>query len=410
MTRPLRILHVTPYCEPAYVYGGPARSVPALCRALASAGATADIVTTTANGETEVDLPSGHPIDRGGITITYVRRARRSGRFLAPGMRQVLRVCVREYDLVHISGLWTYPAAIAAAEARQADVPSVISPRGMLMPWELSHKRWKKAAYLHLRELPRLHRAAGIHCTSEFEREALRRFGLHAHAFVVPNVVDPGGFDSLPCRGALRARLDIPQNAFVLLFLGRLHAKKGIEDTLEMFRHLEAGDDVHLVLAGPDEGGYTETIIRWAESRGLAGRVHLTGPISGAERLQAFADADLFIALSASENFGLSVAEAMAARLPVVVRAGTGLSGWIEEAGAGLIVGGDARQTAASVATVLGEPRRLYLMGAAGRTLVDTTFAPLAVASSMLAEYGRMVGRTHRPETAHRVTGALINS
>lgn len=398
---PLRILHVTPYYEPAYLYGGPIRSVSLLCRGLVDAGAEVAVFTTTANGTGELDVPASGTVCQGGVSVQYFPRVRPRPRFRSPAMATALEVAVRDYDIVHITGLWTYPSAVAAATAASARVPYVVSPRGMLMPWEMSHKAWKKMPYLYLSELPRLRASAGMHCTSTDEREPLHRFALWGRSFVVPNIVDVAELSCLPPRGAMRNRLGLPQDAVVMLSLGRLHAKKGIELTLDSFASLASHDTrLHLVIAGPDEAGYADRIAAWRVKQGLVSRVHVPGELRGVERLEAYSDADLFISLSESENFGMAAAEAMACGLPVVLSRGVGLSGWVTESGAGIIVERDAEIVAAGIRALLLQPGQLASLGIRGKALAASEFSARSVAHQMLAAYADRVavaGRSRLP-------------
>jgi glycosyltransferase involved in cell wall biosynthesis len=262
----------------------------------------------------------------------------------------------------------------------------------MLMPWELGHKAWKKLPFFRLFEEPRLRRAAALHCTTEAERDALVRLGLHGHAFIVPNILDLQEFTCLPERGDLRARLGIPQTSPTLLFLGRLHAKKGIEELLSAFLALSKDrPDVHLILAGPDEASYSRRLPEWARGHGIPGNLHLTGELRGEERLQAYRDADAFVSLSQSENFGMSVAEAMAAGLPVVISQGVGLSSWVRASGAGVVASGDAESVGHALGAALDDTAAGGAMGQNARRLVWQELAPDTVGAVMLAAYHRIL-------------------
>jgi len=327
-----------------------------------------------------------------GIEVRYFRRSIPRSRFAAPDLAHAVAERMGDVDVIHLTGLWTQPVAAAAAAACKAGVPYVISPRGMLMPWELRHKSWKKLPYLYARELPRLRHAAGIHCTSPAERQALTRFELDDLGFVVPNIVHAEEFEAMPDRGESRGLFNIPADALLVLFLGRLHAKKGINETLESFERLAAAcDSAHLLVAGPDEGGYYERISRTVGPLGLGDRVHVAGALAGSARLASFAAADVFISLSESENFSMATAEAMAAGLPVVVSAGVGLSPWIDDSGAGVVAERDPDAVALVLQELLSRPDRRAVLGAHGREMVRKRFSSAAVGSAMLAAYERVV-------------------
>jgi glycosyltransferase involved in cell wall biosynthesis len=388
----LRVLHVTPYYEPAYVYGGPTRSVPALCQGLARQGVDVSVYTTNANGSSTLDVPPGEVQVRHGVKVRYF--ALRSGLrpFFSPDLLTALHRTVRHFDLVHVEGMWSAPVSAACSVSRRAGVPYVVSPRGMLMPWEFNHKAWKKLPFFLVVELRSLFASRAIHCTSEAEASALARWRLASHSFVVPNAVDLAEFDALPARGLLRRELGIGADDTVVLFLGRLHPKKGIETTLEVFKRLASQvGGLHLVLAGPDEGNYRQSVPVWASAHGLSNRVHLTGALEGDRRLAAYADADLFTLLSESENFATSVAEAMAAGLPVVVTPGVGVSDAVRSHNAGLVVDGDADEIATATAELLRDPARRAAMSAAARRLAHESYAADSVAATMRDAYQRLL-------------------
>ena len=385
-------MHVTPIYEPAYVYGGPARSLPMLCRSLVRAGAEVTVLTTNANGATDLDVPLGQPVELGGVETLYYPRRSPRGLCYSPELAKACEARVKRFDLVHATGMWTYPPVRAASISRRQGKPYVVSPRGMLMKWEMSHKAWKKWLYFYAVEYRRLKRSTGIHCTTQAEKDALRGLGLESRGFVVANGLDTSEFERLPARGRLRERLNISQDAQVLLFMGRLHPKKGIEETLAAFKLLsDKYPSLHLVLSGPDEGGYTETVRQWAAQSDLAGRVHLTGKLQDVERLAAFRDADVFVLLSHSENFGMGVAEAMACGLPVVVSEEVGISPWIARSNAGFSARRDPSAAAQAIASLLDHPEEAYAMGERGKCLVASEFSADAVGLQMLAKYNEIL-------------------
>jgi glycosyltransferase involved in cell wall biosynthesis len=346
------------------------------------------VLTTNANGATDLDVPLRQPVDLGGVETLYYPRRSPKGLCYSPELAKACEASVKGFDLVHTTGMWTYPPVRAASISRRRGKPYVVSPRGMLMKWEMNHKAWKKRLYFYAVEYGRLKKSAGIHCTTQAEKDALRAFGLEKRGFVIANGLDTAELEQLPPRGRLRKRLGIPQDAQVLLFMGRLHPKKGIEDTLAAFKRLsDKYPNLHLVLSGPDEGGYTATVGAWMAQADLAGRVHLTGKLQDTERLAAFRDADAFVLLSQSENFGMGVAEAMACGLPVVVSEKVGISPWVARSNAGFSVRGDTEAATQAIATLLDHPEEAHAMGKRGQCLVASEFSADAVGRQMLAKY-----------------------
>jgi glycosyltransferase involved in cell wall biosynthesis len=388
----MRVLHVTPYYEPAYVYGGPVRSVPLLCRGLVESGVEVTVFTTDANGSERLDVPTDEPMVRDGITVRYFPQSRPLGRFRSRQMAQSLRQSVVSYDLVHITGLWSFPAAMAGALAGRAGVPYLISPRGMLMPWEMGHKAWKKRPFFLLSELPRLRRAAGIHCTTEDERAALHAFGLENTGFVVPNPIDTLEFERLPAPDVFRRQIGVAPEDHIVLYVGRLHPKKGIDLTVEAFAEVAREDKrLRLVLVGPDEAGYAQSLPAWAAQRGLGSRLHLTGTLAGVDRLAAYASADVFILTSESENFGMGAAEAMASGIPVLLTPGVGIARWVADVGAGIMVSPSAHDVARGIRALVHEPEKARQMGQIGRCMVERELSVSAIGHRMEAAYRSLV-------------------
>jgi glycosyltransferase involved in cell wall biosynthesis len=404
--RPIRVLHVTPYYEPAHIYGGPTYSVPLLCKALARAGMDVTVLTTDANGADSLDVPLATPVERDGVTVWYFPLTRPRSIFRSPALGKACRDLVPENDIVHITGVWTYPSWVASRASCRADKPYVVSPRGMLMPWELQHKGWKKRPIFRLSEYPRLQRSAAIHCTAPDEVRAMTELGLGELSFLLPNALDLQEFKSLPERGRFRARFGIDPDGFLMLFVGRLHPKKGIDLTLQAFERLATDHPkLNLALVGPDEHDYAASIPSWAREHGLSTRVHLTGQLVGADRLSAYADADLLVQLSVSENFGMSVAEAMAASIPVVVTEGVGISYWIMDQSAGIVVQHDVESASSAIHSLLMDPTTRVTMGANGRRLVEREFSPDEVGGKMARAYDTLLGTSavstlgHEPST-----------
>lgn len=328
-----------------------------------------------------------------GVHVHYFQRVAQNSRFRSPDLEHACQQMVAKVDLVHITGLWNHPAAVAAAIARRAGVPYVISPRGMLMAWEFSHKGWKKRPYFWLREAPRLQKAAAIHCTTAVEQRAVTDRIPALRTFVVPNGIEAEEFESLPQKHCFRDRLGIDPNAPLILFLGRLHEKKGIHVLMDAFLRLKEDlSNAHLVIAGPSEDEYEHRIRTWIGDNSVAGSVHVTGELRDSERLAALRDADVFALLSRSENFGMGVAEAMACGVPVVVSPGVGLSEWVRDWDAGVVTQMDPASASEALRTALDDAVGPQQMGTNGRRLVETVFAMQAVGQRMLEEYRTLVG------------------
>jgi glycosyltransferase involved in cell wall biosynthesis len=386
---PIRVLHVAPYFAPAFVYGGPPRSIHALCKALVAAGVAVDVMTTTANGRGQ-PLPSATSTPRtfDGVDARYFPIGTPSWLWRAPALDAAVDAEIDRYDVVHVHGLWHWPGWYAAAAARRAGIPYVISPRGMLEPEALAMHRLRKAAAYHVIERRNLEAAALLHATSPREAATLeaRRFG--PRVFLASNGVDPDAVTCADPAPALRRLGFDPAGRFVL-YLGRIHPIKRL-DLLAAAAGLLRARDVTIVIAGPDEAGCRAAVGPLFEAAGLPTR--WVGPVEGEQKAALLTGARALVLCSDSESFGLSVAEAMAAGTPVVT---TDTCPWHEAAAAD--AGFSVPQTADAIANalddVLADPPRARAMGARGRALVLERYAWRSAAATIALEYEKLAGR-----------------
>lgn len=381
----MRILHVIASIAPRY--GGPSRACPDLCRALIRRGEDAVIYTTDVDGPGRLDVPLDAPVDVDGVPVHFFPVQQPREYKLSLPLARALRADVAGFDVVHIHSLYLFTSAIAARYAFRAGVPYLVRPHGTLDPYIYRRHRGRKFVYECLVERRNLDRAAGIHFTTEQEALLARPVGLKAPEIVVPNGVDLTRFETLPARGAFRARYPEIGTRRLVLFFGRLNFKKGLDLLARAFgRLVRAGVDAHLALVGPDDD-YGPRVRQWLVDEGCLDRATFTGLLDDARSLEALRDADVFALPSYSENFGNSVAEAMAAGLPVVVSDQVNLCDAIRAADAGLVVPCDADAVATAVARVLDDPAGSAAMAARARTLVHERFSWDAVAAEMARVY-----------------------
>lgn len=360
----MRVLHCTATFEPAS--GGPARSVPQLALALASRGAEVGLWSPLASAGGIADL---RPEAMTGIPVY-------SGDF-----RQVLDRF--QPDLVHDHGLWLGCHHQVARECRRAGVPRVVSPRGMLEPWALAHKKWKKKLAWWGYQRCDLRAATLLHATAGSEASNLRRLGLKNEIVVVPNgVAMPDWQESEPATGGT---VQEPQ-VRTAVFLSRIQKKKGLPMLVEAWQRVRpAGWRMRVV--GPDEEGHLAEVRELVEKAGLGASWSFEGALFGEAKWALLREADLFILPTHSENFGIAVAEALAAGVPVITTRGApwdGLEtrdcGWWTE------IAAEAIAAALAEATCLPQGK-LAAMGRRGRSWVAEAFGWESIADRMLEAY-----------------------
>ena len=385
----MRIVHVTPYFAPAFVYGGPPRSVLGLCRALQHAGADVSVITTTANGAT--DLPAD-VIERGvfeNVPVTYLPRSFPKRDFRSAALDRTLDAAGR-CDVVHVHGCWNFFGWSAARWCRRHGVPYVLSPRGMLYPWSFRQGRWiRKWLGYHVFEVAAIRGARLVHATTPQEADVIKALGLGSDVVIVPNGLDDLDDPPLVRSEAFRARFGVRPRDFLALFLGRVHPKKGLDTLITAFRRTAADRlPATLLIVGTGERQYVESLQAAARDLIDAGRIVFAGHLTGEDRRLALASADAFVLASHSENFGLSVAEAMAAGLPVVVSRDCP---WpqIETWRAGLWVENTPAAVSAGLQTLMGDPAAARVMGENGRRGARDHFGWPRLAGEMLQAYRR---------------------
>jgi glycosyltransferase involved in cell wall biosynthesis len=374
---------VCAYFAPAFVYGGPPRSILGLCVAQQRAGLDVHVVTTTANGDGE--LPAVGTGFYEGVPVDYCRRAWPRSIFRAPSLRRSLRHLLPSADIVHVHGLWNAAVWAAAAETRRAGRPYLVSPRGMLTSAALAHDAWRKRlAYLAF-DRRVIGGAAMLHATSEPEFAALKeRFGADRTCFV-RNGVDtpPLQFDA--CDARRRFALG---SGPVVLFLGRVHPIKRLDLLAAAFSRVrQQHPQARLVIAGPDEGGHRASLASLFAP--LGDSVVWTGAVAAQDKWNLMSAASMLVLCSNSESFGMSVAEAMAASRPVIV---TRTCPWaeVERERTGFWVDQSAASIAEALSDLLARPDLGAEMGRRGRVLVEQRYDWAIVAAQLAQVYERI--------------------
>ncbi|HSR25398.1 MAG TPA: glycosyltransferase, partial [Candidatus Eisenbacteria bacterium] len=341
-----------------------------------------------------LDVPTDRPLLVDGVERRHFRTRWPSRLARSPDMGRALHDRVGEFDVVHVHSLYLYTTLAACREARRTGVPYVVRPHGTLDPYLRRRHRVRKAVGDRLVQRRLLDGAAAIHFTSEDERALAAPLGLRAPGVVVPLGVDAGEFERLPARGSFRARHPGLSDRRLVVFLGRVTPKKGLDLLVRAFSEVAREvPDAHLVIAGPDDHGYAGTVERLVREMRLRDRATLAGMLVGREKLALLADTDVWVLPSYTENFAIAAVEAMACGLPVVISDRVNIHREVAAAGAGLVTGCDAGQVAAAIRRVLDDGALRCRLAAAGPALVRGTFTWTAAAGRLTALYADLAGR-----------------
>lgn len=353
-----KLLLVSNSYAPFYHLGGQPVKVQQLAEHLARRGHDVTVLTSDharARGAREERLH--------GVRVVYLPALARYRSVVWPrGVARALRG--ERFDAAHVFGFYDLLGPLAARVLRGARVPYVLEPIGTFRPIVRSLR--KKRAYHALVGRRMVVGAARVIATAPQERDELVAGGLPAEKIVVRrNGIDLAPFERLPPRGRFRAAAGVPSDTPLVLYLGRVSRKKGLDLLVRAF----AGQDprAHLAIVGPDDGdGCLGMIEREVAQHGLAGRVHVVPARFGDEKLDAFADADLFVLPSLNENFGNAAAEAAASGIPVIVTETCGVAPHLAGRGA-LVIRHDEGELREALATLLRDPDGAARMGKAGR-------------------------------------------
>jgi glycosyltransferase involved in cell wall biosynthesis len=359
----LRLVHVVPHIDKEAA--GPSYSVPKLCESLALRGHDVELSCLAARGDipgVHLDIHGEWPLLRRFSVSTSHARA----------MRKKADVV----DVVHNHSLWSMVNVSTGMIVPSRRARLVTSPRGTLNRWALARTRNLKRI-LRPFQWPALERADLLHATSEVELTEIRDQGLRAPVAIIPNGID------LPALAEPRT----PRDVRTLLFLSRIHPVKGVDRLLQAWRRVQDQQtDWRLMIAGPGDPGYVREMTDLVAALKLD-RVEFSGPLYGANKAQAYRDADLFILPTHTENFGMVIAEALAHQCPVVVSRRAPWPG-IEAEGCGWWIEHDVDTLADTLdAAMRLPPERLRIMGDRGRAWMERDFSWSSVAEKMEAAY-----------------------
>ena len=267
----------------------------------------------------------------------------RSAYCYAPGLLPWLRANAARFDAVIVNGLWQFPGFAVRRALRGTPTPYFVYTHGMLDPWfkrTYPLKHLKKSLYWPWGEYRVLRDARAVLFTCEEEKLLARQsFSRYRANEVVVSLgtAGPTG-DAAAQEATFLSRHPELQGKRLLLFLGRIHAKKGCDLLVEAFAKVAAADpDLRLIMAGPDPSGLSAELARRADAAGAAGRVVWPGMLTGDVKWGAFRAAEAFVLPSHQENFGIAVAEALACGLPVLISNKVNIWREIQEDGAGLV-------------------------------------------------------------------------
>jgi glycosyltransferase involved in cell wall biosynthesis len=383
----MKILHVIADLDPAY--GGPPMIAFRLAAAQAGLGHDVSMVHySDGRGDADFAAATREVPSRERVRLISLTKPGLLERTTAFAARRELKqhFATTRYDALHLHNVWDPLLLVSAREARRQKLPYWVLLNGMLDPWSLAQKRLKKRVALEVAYRRMLDGAFALHVGNRDEQELIRPLGLKARTVMLPNGVFPEEFEPLPAAGSFRAsHPELGDRPFVL-FLSRLHYKKGLDYLVGAFAELSRRNpEVELVIAGPDEGERkpTQDLV---QKHGLESRVHFTGPLYGRKKLEALVDAACFCLPSRQEGFSMAILEALACATPVVISENCHFPE-VGTTGSGQVVPLELPAIVAALARVFSEPEATRRMGQRGRELLFAEYTWKIVAERSIAAY-----------------------
>lgn len=392
--KPLKVLQIIPSIS--LVYGGPSQMVRGLSQALANCDdiAQVTILTTDANGdvdETPLAVPLGQPISQDGYEIVHFRCSPFRRYKFSPALLNWLWKNASRYDIAHIHALFSPISTAAATICRWRQLPYIMRPLGTLDPADLQKKKRVKQLYAALLEKPNIARAAAIHFTSQQESEVSERFGTHTPDMIVPLGVTPPVLpDKAASKAAICQQFNIPTKRLILLFMSRIDPKKGFDLLLPALAKLhEQQCPFHLMLCGanPQDRDYETSVRQQIAASPWADYATLSGFVSGEIKAQILSAADVFVLPSYYENFGIAVAEAMAAKIPVVISNQVHIWPAIQASRAGWVVPTEVEALTRALAEALENQQERQQRGENARQCAIENYSWQAIAQKIADSY-----------------------
>lgn len=364
--------------------GGPAYSVTNLAQILSQQSISSHLFTLDYYWE-------GKQISTQNVklhTLTATKLAKYFRGFQPLASYELSKLASTELDLIHNHGLWMFPNLYARQAAVSNKIPLVISPRGMVESWSLNNSWYKKWPAWFLYEKQNLNSATAFHATSVEEVNSIRQLGYKQPIALVPNGVNTPSINEKANKKVLSENFPEIAEKKWLLFLSRIHPKKGLDNLLYVWQSLANHfPEWHLIIAGADLIGYQTELEVLVEKFKLKHQVTFTGMLSGQLKYSALTNADLFVLPTHSENFGIAIAESLAYGVPVITTRGApwqelethNCGWWIEDNQQALAI-------ALTEAMKISSQERQQ-MGNRGRNLVQAKYSWNSIAKQMADFY-----------------------
>ena len=391
----MKILHIIPSYLPAKLASGAIKPTHYLNKALVEKGIEVVVYTMNIDGNKKLDVPLGKEVNLDGVKVFYFPMTFRPWQY-SYKLHQALAKSVKDFDLIHITSVFLSVSTLGAYYAKKFNKPYIISPHGSLMNEPLRNRNTKKQIYISLIERKNLTDASAIHFTVETEKEEYIKAGLSLKkTIIIPNGLDIEEFNTITRDSAthFKEKFGIAPDKKIILFLGRLNWKKGLDTLIPAFSEvLKKEPKAVLVLAGPDDENYKREVLKFIDEVNLrTSDIVFTGMLVGEDKTAVYKESDVFVLPSYSENFGMVVVEAMYSCLPVVITKYVGIAPEIIKNNAGIVIKKSEKELTEAILKILNNPALAQKMGESGKRLVETEFSPGKIADKWIEKYKNII-------------------
>jgi len=394
----MKILQVIPYFPPAYAFGGPVTGAYLLSRELVRRGHEVTVYTTNAyNLSSKINIPFYRTLD--GINVYSFNNlsmipVKYSKLFITPNLIPFTFKDIKNYDIIHLHEYRTFQNVIVSFVSKHYRIPYILQANGSL---DYLGRKIRKITFDLLWGYKILKNAAKLIALTKFEAEQYRSFNIpYEKIVIIPSTFDASKYEKLLPKGKFREKYNVGSDEKIVLYLGRIHKRKGIDILIEAFTQvIKKYHDVYLFIIGPDDG-FQNQLQALIKNCGIEHKVVLTGPRYGREKLEALADADIFVMPSRYEAFSRSLREAMAFGKPVIASDVGGLRDLIKNRETGLLIEpGNIEQLQSAILYLLENPDKAKEMGQRGRKWITSNFSIKKIVDAVEHLYEEAIDQKH---------------
>lgn len=371
----MKFLHIVPSYKPAYIYGGTIGSVSRLCEGLANAGNEVAVFTTTANGDKELDVTPGISYNVEGVNVIYFKRIFKDPFYISPDLSRQLKKEAGQYDVIHIHSWWNMLVMRAAAICKKQKIIYFLSPHGMMSDYILQNSKsiLKWISFYGFGKS--LLQSSVYHATSDAEAGECEKLIHGWKGFTLPNIV---WLPDVQVEKTINKR-------FTIIFLSRIHPKKGIELLLEAISKLDVRP--LLQIAGTGDDDYISKLKLKAAALGIENDIEWIGWQNREEKFHVLAKADLFALTSYNENFGNTIIESLYVGTPVLISDVTGLSDFVKEYDLGWICTTEIDNIASKINEAMQDKKKGEAICKKAPAIVSTHFSEEKLIPGYISQY-----------------------